>query len=132
MTDPIPYQVLAPDSVAWHIQAALVADRTGNVAARDLALSEAQRIAQERRLSEQPCYDCRTTGERLAALERVVSEQAMQINDLTHRMIALDCGRVVADGRPADILRDGALERLYGVRFVHAEVAGATLISAQG
>jgi hypothetical protein len=48
------YQVLAPDSVAWFIQAALVADRAGNVHTRDLALAEAQRIAAERRLVEQP------------------------------------------------------------------------------
>lgn len=92
------YRVLAPDSVAWHIQAALVADRAGNKAARDLALAEAQRIAQERRLAEQPapdglrvlCYDCRTNGERIAVLEdrlrilsdtmrRIVSEQDRQL-----------------------------------------------------
>lgn len=46
------YRVLAPDSVAWFIQAALVADRTGNYHTRDLALREAQRVAQERRLTE--------------------------------------------------------------------------------
>lgn len=34
------------------------------------------------------CYDCRTTGQRLQALEAVVSEQAMQINGLTHDMTA--------------------------------------------
>lgn len=34
------------------------------------------------------CYDCRTTGQRLDALEAVVSEQAMQINGLTHDMTA--------------------------------------------
>jgi hypothetical protein len=33
------YQVLAPDSVAWFIQAALVADRAGNVHTRDVALA---------------------------------------------------------------------------------------------
>ena len=82
------YQVLAPDSVAWYIQAALVADRTGNVTARDVALSEAQRIAQERRLVEpMKRYDCRTTGERLAALEArldFLSNQfftAMEVHD---------------------------------------------------
>lgn len=71
------YQVLSPNSVAWFIQAALVADRSGNKHTRDLALSEAQRIAEERRL-EQPapdgsrvqCYDCRTTEQRLKDLER--------------------------------------------------------------
>jgi hypothetical protein len=70
------YQVLAPDSVAWHIQAALVADRTGNVAARDLALDKAKSIAAERQLIEpDPGYDCRTTGERLAALERDLTKE---------------------------------------------------------
>lgn len=71
----IEYQVLAPDSVAWFIQAALVADRSGNYDTRDLALAEAQRIAQERRLVQQapePCYDCRTTGQRIADLEHRV------------------------------------------------------------
>lgn len=32
------------------------------------------------------CYDCRTTGERLQALEAVVSEQAMQIETLLFRI----------------------------------------------
>ena len=65
------------------------------------------------------------------AVVAVLHDLGLALNH-AHRLIALDRGRVVADGRPADILRDGALERLYGVRFVHAEVAGATLISAQG
>ena len=71
----IDYQVLAPNSVAWFIQSALVADRTGNHHTRDLALAEAQRIAQERRLVQQtpePCYDCRTNQQRIADLERRV------------------------------------------------------------
>lgn len=69
------YRVLAPDSVAWFIQAALVADRQGNHHTRDLALAEAQRIAKERRLVEQapgPCYDCRTNQQRIADLEHRV------------------------------------------------------------
>lgn len=78
MSEYTDYRVLAPDSVAWYIQAALVADRTGNEMARDHALAEAQRIAAERRLVEQPapdgsrvlCYDCRTTGQRLDEIEQ--------------------------------------------------------------
>ena len=65
------------------------------------------------------------------AVVAVLHDLGLALNH-AHRLIALDRGQVVADGRPADILRDGALERLYGVRFIHAEVAGATLISAQG
>ena len=54
MESKVEYQVLAPDSVAWFIQAALTADRSGNAHSRDLALAEAQRIAAERRLVEGP------------------------------------------------------------------------------
>lgn len=75
MEERIDYQVLAPDSVAWFIQAALVADRQGNEHTRDLALAEAQRIAQERRLVQQaqePCYDCRTNQQRIVDLEQRV------------------------------------------------------------
>lgn len=52
MESKVEYQVLSPDSVAWFIQAALVADRNGNEHTRDLALREAQRIAADRRLVE--------------------------------------------------------------------------------
>lgn len=48
MESRVEYRVLAPDSVAWFIQAALTADRSGNVAARDVALAEARRVAAER------------------------------------------------------------------------------------
>jgi hypothetical protein len=77
------YQVLAPDSVAWYIQAALVADRTGNVAARDLALDKAKRIAAERQLTPDPGYDCRTAGERLALIDQ-------RLDDLVERLAALE------------------------------------------
>lgn len=74
MESKVEYRVLAPDSVAWHIQAALVADRSGNEAARDLALCEAARVAAERRLVEpMKRYDCRTTGDRLASLEKMIT-----------------------------------------------------------
>lgn len=63
-------QVLAPDSVAWYIQAALTADRIGNEHTRDLALAEAQRIAAARRLV--PCYDCRTNEQRIKELSQQV------------------------------------------------------------
>ena len=70
MESKVEYRVLAPDSVAWHIQAALVADRSGNEAARDLALCEAARVAAERRLVEpMKRYDCQTTGQRIDAIE---------------------------------------------------------------
>lgn len=82
----IEYQVLAPDSVAWHIQAALVADRSGNVAARDVALAEAQRIAVERTLVEQPAprYDVahECNGVRLAELESQVKALAYTVSNL--------------------------------------------------
>jgi hypothetical protein len=90
----IDYQVLAPDSVAWFIQAALVADRTGNTHTRDLALAEARRIAAERRLVEQPapdgsrvlCYDCRTNGERLDDLEARMEEVLDTLSLLSARI----------------------------------------------
>jgi len=79
----IEYQVLAPNSVAWFIQAALVADRSGNAHSRDLALAEAQRIAAERRLVERPApegsrvlaYDVahECNGVRLAEMEKIIS-----------------------------------------------------------
>ena len=99
------YQVLAPDSVAWHIQAALVADRTGNQAARDLALDEARRIAAERRLVEQPapdgsrvlCYDCRTTDQKMAELEKIIASlhehqvlDARRVEKLENLVAAID------------------------------------------
>lgn len=93
------YQVLAPDSVAWYIQAALVADRTGNVAARDLALDEAQRIAEQRRLIDHlaplPGYDVahECNGVRLAEIERRLEELGKIISSL-HEHQVLDARRV--------------------------------------
>lgn len=98
MNEHTDYRVLEPHSVAWYIQAALVADRTGNEAARDHALVEAQRIAQERRLTEQPapegsrvlCYDCRTNIERIAVLEdrlRILSDTMRRIVSLIDRRL---------------------------------------------
>jgi hypothetical protein len=91
------YQVLAPDSVAWYIQAALVADRTDNVAARDLALDEARRIAEERQLTPDPGYDCRTTGGRLAVLEdrlQILSDTMRRIvAEIDNRLDALEAWR---------------------------------------
>lgn len=105
MENRVEYRVLSPDSVAWYIQAALVADQNGNEHTRDLALCEAARVAAERRLVEpMKRYDCRTIDQRLAeladklsrvdgrmlarldALEAVVSEQAMQIETLLFRI----------------------------------------------
>lgn len=64
MESKVEYQVLSPNSVAWFIQAALVADRSGNEHTRDLALAEAQRIAAERRLAAAPAMANRATGQR--------------------------------------------------------------------
>lgn len=70
MENRVEYRVLSPDSVAWYIQAALVADQNGNEHTRDLALCEAARVAAERRLVEpMKRYDCRTTGQRIDAIE---------------------------------------------------------------
>lgn len=84
------YQVLAPDSVAWFIQAALVADRSGNHHTRDLALREAKRVAEERGLADEPCYDCRTTAQRLEKIEDrvVVLEQWRQHADQFDALMA--------------------------------------------
>ena len=96
----IKYQVLAPDSVAWYIQAALVADRNGNEHTRDLALSEAQRIAAERRLVEGPApagsrvlaYDVEheCNGVRLATIERRQWEDAETFGEHARRLDALE------------------------------------------
>jgi len=93
------YQVLAPDSVAWYIQAALVADRQGNEHTRDLALSEAQRIAAERRLVEGPApeggralaYDVahECNGVRLVTIERRQWEDAETFGEHARRLDAL-------------------------------------------
>ena len=111
------YQVLAPDSVAWYIQAALVADRTGNVTARDVALSEAQRIAQERRLSERS-YDCRTTEERLA-----VQEDRLQILSDTMRRIVAELDQRVTEQEAA--IQADIRERIEDRRRLDALEAAA-------
>lgn len=46
------------------------------------------------------------------------------------RIVALDLGRVVADAPPADIVRSGALDRLYGVRFLHASHGDIVMTAA--
>ena len=121
------YQVLAPDSVAWYIQAALVADRTGNVTARDVALSEAQRIAQERRLSERS-YDCRTTGERLAVQEdrlQILSDTMRRIvAEIDQRLDALEAAATPAiANREWMTATEGVLNQIEA-RLVALEAAG--------
>lgn len=89
MEERIEYQVLAPDSVAWYIQAALTADRSGNVAARDVALREAQRIAEERGVDGNGrgydvAHEC--NGVRLAELESQHYTQTMLMRSLANRL----------------------------------------------
>ena len=47
------------------------------------------------------------------------------------RVIALDRGRLVADAAPDRLCESGALDRLYGLRFVHARKDGVRLTGAR-
>lgn len=98
------YRVLAPESVAWHIQAALTADRSGNYHTRDLALAEAQRIARERGLAASTCYDCRTTGEQLAALAAGLETVEVAIDRINMRLAALKNAPSIGDQRRLDTM----------------------------
>ena len=86
MEERIEYQVLVPDSVAWFVQAALTADWLGNVSTRDLALAEAHRIADERRLVEQPAPD----GSRVLSYDVAHECNGVRLAELERRMDAME------------------------------------------
>ena len=47
------------------------------------------------------------------------------------RIVALGAGRVAADGPPRDIAASGALDRLYGLHFIHGTAGGVATIAAR-
>lgn len=59
---------------------------------------------------EGPCYDCRTTGERIADLRRELAMQAQLMHGLANRLDALEAWQVAM---AQDSVEDDTLFRIY-------------------
>lgn len=60
--------------------------------------------------ADEPCYDCRTTGERIADLRRELAMQAQLMHGLANRLDALEAWQVAM---AQDSVEDDTLFRIY-------------------